>query len=255
MLARLDRSNVAGAESQTLAAPVQPPISRLRIAPARLAARGDNAARHTAVTLGRRGRRGHGESGVAYGKCRTIEACGSRSAARRSCSFAMEATSAPIRPSARMRAARLEEGAICNGRIVCPWHKGAFRVSDGALVEPPALDGLARYAVRMKETTSLSARELRRRDRPTATRRSDLRHRRRRSSRRDGRGGAEGVRLWRPRCADRKRAWPAVRPHLAQQIRRRGRDEAGGHASLATDGILHATENCADRGRGSSASM
>jgi nitrite reductase/ring-hydroxylating ferredoxin subunit len=47
--------------------------------------------------------------------------------------------------------APLEEGAVCDGRIVCPWHKGAFRASDGALVEPPALDGLARYPVRVDE--------------------------------------------------------------------------------------------------------
>jgi NADPH-dependent 2,4-dienoyl-CoA reductase/sulfur reductase-like enzyme/nitrite reductase/ring-hydroxylating ferredoxin subunit len=45
--------------------------------------------------------------------------------------------------------APLEEGAVCNGRIVCPWHKGAFRLSDGALVEPPALDGLNIYPVRV----------------------------------------------------------------------------------------------------------
>jgi len=43
----------------------------------------------------------------------------------------------------------LEEGAVCDGRIVCPWHKGTFRLSDGALLEPPALDGLARYPVRV----------------------------------------------------------------------------------------------------------
>ena len=41
----------------------------------------------------------------------------------------------------------LEEGALCNGRIVCPWHKGMFCASDGALLEPPPLDGLARYPV------------------------------------------------------------------------------------------------------------
>ncbi len=46
--------------------------------------------------------------------------------------------------------APLEEGAICNGRIVCPWHKGAFRVADGALAEPPALDGLSRFPVRLE---------------------------------------------------------------------------------------------------------
>ena len=43
----------------------------------------------------------------------------------------------------------LEEGAVCDGRIVCPWHKATFRVSDGALLEPPALDGLARYPVQV----------------------------------------------------------------------------------------------------------
>jgi NADPH-dependent 2,4-dienoyl-CoA reductase/sulfur reductase-like enzyme/nitrite reductase/ring-hydroxylating ferredoxin subunit len=40
----------------------------------------------------------------------------------------------------------LEKGALCNGRIVCPWHKGTFEISDGSLVEPPALQGLQRYA-------------------------------------------------------------------------------------------------------------
>jgi NADPH-dependent 2,4-dienoyl-CoA reductase/sulfur reductase-like enzyme/nitrite reductase/ring-hydroxylating ferredoxin subunit len=43
--------------------------------------------------------------------------------------------------------APLEEGAVCQGRIVCPWHKAAFCVSDGSLVEPPALEGLTRYRV------------------------------------------------------------------------------------------------------------
>jgi apoptosis-inducing factor 3 len=42
--------------------------------------------------------------------------------------------------------APLEKGGICNGRIVCPWHKGTFEISDGSLVEPPALQGLTRYA-------------------------------------------------------------------------------------------------------------
>ncbi|MBN9560616.1 MAG: FAD-dependent oxidoreductase [Alphaproteobacteria bacterium] len=41
----------------------------------------------------------------------------------------------------------LDEGAVCDGRIVCPWHKGTFRLSDGALLEPPPLDRLARYPV------------------------------------------------------------------------------------------------------------
>jgi NADPH-dependent 2,4-dienoyl-CoA reductase/sulfur reductase-like enzyme/nitrite reductase/ring-hydroxylating ferredoxin subunit len=41
----------------------------------------------------------------------------------------------------------LDEGAVCDRRIVCPWHKGTFRLSDGSLLEPPALEGLARYPV------------------------------------------------------------------------------------------------------------
>src|SRR5258706_1774647 len=41
----------------------------------------------------------------------------------------------------------LEEGAVCNGHIVCPWHKGTFELSTGNLVEPPALMALDRYPV------------------------------------------------------------------------------------------------------------
>ncbi len=43
--------------------------------------------------------------------------------------------------------APLEEGGLCNGRIVCPWHKATFEIADGRLVEPPALEGLKRYPV------------------------------------------------------------------------------------------------------------
>jgi len=43
--------------------------------------------------------------------------------------------------------APLDEGAVCQGRIVCPWHKASFKVSDGALLEPPALNGLTCYPV------------------------------------------------------------------------------------------------------------
>jgi apoptosis-inducing factor 3 len=43
--------------------------------------------------------------------------------------------------------APLEEGAVCNGRIVCPWHKGTFAIADGSVIEPPPLAGLKRYPV------------------------------------------------------------------------------------------------------------
>jgi apoptosis-inducing factor 3 len=47
--------------------------------------------------------------------------------------------------------APLEDGAICNGRIVCPWHKGTFDARDGSLIEPPALKALTRYPVTIKD--------------------------------------------------------------------------------------------------------
>lgn len=43
--------------------------------------------------------------------------------------------------------APLEQGALCGDRLVCPWHKAVFALDDGALLEPPALAPLTRYAV------------------------------------------------------------------------------------------------------------
>ena len=51
--------------------------------------------------------------------------------------------------------APLAEGAVCDGRIVCPWHKASFSLWDGALLEPPALDPLTRYAVRIEDGAEL----------------------------------------------------------------------------------------------------
>lgn len=43
--------------------------------------------------------------------------------------------------------APLEKGALCNGRIICPWHKGTFDVATGGVIEPPPLAALDRYPV------------------------------------------------------------------------------------------------------------
>ncbi|TRX74191.1 FAD-dependent oxidoreductase [Pseudomonas mangiferae] len=57
--------------------------------------------------------------------------------------------------------APLEQGAVCAGRLICPWHKANFRIQDGALCEPPALDALRRYPVRVeKGEVYVSARPL-----------------------------------------------------------------------------------------------
>ena len=45
--------------------------------------------------------------------------------------------------------APLEKGAICNGHLVCPWHMGTFALPGGQLVEPPPLEGLKTYPVRV----------------------------------------------------------------------------------------------------------
>ncbi len=43
----------------------------------------------------------------------------------------------------------LMEGVRNGGRIVCPWHKAAFCIRTGAVQDPPALDALPRYNVRV----------------------------------------------------------------------------------------------------------
>ena len=43
--------------------------------------------------------------------------------------------------------APLDQGAVCDGRLICPWHKAMFDVTVGALLEPPALEPLRRYPV------------------------------------------------------------------------------------------------------------
>jgi len=55
--------------------------------------------------------------------------------------------------------APLEQGALCNGRLVCPWHKATFDIASGAIVEPPALLPLTRYAARIEQDDVLVAEE------------------------------------------------------------------------------------------------
>jgi NADPH-dependent 2,4-dienoyl-CoA reductase/sulfur reductase-like enzyme/nitrite reductase/ring-hydroxylating ferredoxin subunit len=47
--------------------------------------------------------------------------------------------------------APLAEGALCHGRLTCPWHKAQFRIEDGGLCEPPALDSLKRYPLERRD--------------------------------------------------------------------------------------------------------
>lgn len=47
--------------------------------------------------------------------------------------------------------APLDEGVVCAGLLVCPWHKAAFAVDEGVVCEPPALVDLRRYPVQVKD--------------------------------------------------------------------------------------------------------
>jgi len=45
----------------------------------------------------------------------------------------------------------LDEGVLHKGVVICPWHKAAFRVATGERAEPPAVDDLRRFPVRVAE--------------------------------------------------------------------------------------------------------
>lgn len=47
--------------------------------------------------------------------------------------------------------APLEEGVVCAGMLICPWHRAAFAVDDGVVCEPPALADLRRYPTQVKD--------------------------------------------------------------------------------------------------------
>lgn len=53
--------------------------------------------------------------------------------------------------------APLVQGALHGERLVCPWHHACFRVSDGALEEPPALDNLPHFGLRVEGGSVLVA--------------------------------------------------------------------------------------------------
>ena len=44
--------------------------------------------------------------------------------------------------------APLADGALSNGRVVCPWHHACFDVQNGDQLEPPGLNALQRYELR-----------------------------------------------------------------------------------------------------------
>ena len=46
---------------------------------------------------------------------------------------------------------KLAEGVRDNDRVICPWHKASFCLRTGALLDPPAMDALPRFATRVAQ--------------------------------------------------------------------------------------------------------
>ncbi|QHM96160.1 FAD-dependent oxidoreductase [Kosakonia sacchari] len=49
----------------------------------------------------------------------------------------------------------LEKGAVCDGKLVCPWHKAAFDITNGEWREPLALQNLKQYPVMLEQNRVL----------------------------------------------------------------------------------------------------
>src|ERR1044072_6099861 len=43
----------------------------------------------------------------------------------------------------------LAEGTLCGARVMCPWHHATFNVVNGNMEDPPALDSLVSYPLRI----------------------------------------------------------------------------------------------------------
>jgi len=55
-----------------------------------------------------------------------------------------------VSPTCPHYGAPLAEGVLCGTRLVCPWHHAVFNVVNGDLEEPPALDALVHYDLRVE---------------------------------------------------------------------------------------------------------
>ncbi|GAB6854901.1 FAD-dependent oxidoreductase [Asaia astilbis] len=69
------------------------------------------------------------------------------------------------------KGAPMEQGVACKShqgdvQLVCPWHKASFSAETGRLIEPPALDPLARYPVEIHDGRVLVGKVAIKRDAP-----------------------------------------------------------------------------------------
>jgi NADPH-dependent 2,4-dienoyl-CoA reductase/sulfur reductase-like enzyme/nitrite reductase/ring-hydroxylating ferredoxin subunit len=79
------------------------------------------------------------------GEMRTVEVSGKKILLLRTFDDQWHALS----PECPHAGAPLEKGALCGSRLICPWHKSCFAASDGALLEPPSLESLQSFALKI----------------------------------------------------------------------------------------------------------
>lgn len=77
------------------------------------------------------------------------------------------------------KGAPMEQGVACKSRegdvqLVCPWHKASFSAETGRLIEPPALDPLARYPVELHDGRVLVGKVAIKRDAPAPMREHEV---------------------------------------------------------------------------------
>ena len=56
-----------------------------------------------------------------------------------------------VSPTCPHYGAPLVEGTLCGTRVMCPWHHACFNVTNGDMEEPPALDSLMHYDLRVRD--------------------------------------------------------------------------------------------------------
>lgn len=58
-----------------------------------------------------------------------------------------------IAPKCTHAGAKLADGVMTNGHVVCPWHHACFSLRSGQMLEPPALNDLAQYPTSIEADT------------------------------------------------------------------------------------------------------
>lgn len=58
-----------------------------------------------------------------------------------------------IAPKCTHAGAKLADGVMMNGHVVCPWHHACFSLRSGQMLEPPALNDLAQYPTSIEADT------------------------------------------------------------------------------------------------------